>query len=229
MDEALLQSAEEGTCSLRFYRWSEPTLSLGYFQRRADRANHAASLPCRCVRRQSGGGAILHNLEWTYSFAAPALSAWAKKPAALYCAVHGALIETLAFFGIEAKLSASAIDDGGISNDDPFLCFQRRSEADVLLGDTKIAGSAQRRRRGAILQHGSLLLRGSPFAPELPGLFDLTDLQVDELALRDAWVQSLAKRLTLNPRRQNLEDTEIQRARRLQSDKYRSDPWNLRR
>jgi len=68
VDEALLDAAvEQGVAALRFYQWSEPTLSLGYFQRHADRDSHAASHDCTLVRRQSGGGAILHDRELTYS------------------------------------------------------------------------------------------------------------------------------------------------------------------
>src|SRR4051794_22517252 len=72
LDEALLIDAEtSGVASLRFYSWREPTLSLGYFQRHTDRAGHAASAGCLLVRRASGGGAILHDRELTYSIALP--------------------------------------------------------------------------------------------------------------------------------------------------------------
>ena len=73
VDEALLMDAvENGVATLRFYQWSEPTLSLGYFQRYADREQHTASRNCAVVRRQTGGGAILHDRELTYSLALPA-------------------------------------------------------------------------------------------------------------------------------------------------------------
>ncbi len=55
----------------------------------------------------------------------------------------------------------------------PFLCFLRRSPGDIVSGPWKLMGSAQRRDRGGLLQHGSLLLRGSPHAPELVGVWDL--------------------------------------------------------
>src|SRR5688500_20216584 len=81
VDEALLESAAlENRCTLRFYRWSEPTLSLGYFQRYEDRRQHAASLSCACVRRASGGGAILHDHELTYSLAVPPTHPLARSP-----------------------------------------------------------------------------------------------------------------------------------------------------
>ena len=71
-DELLLEQASDtGQASLRIYSWSEPTLSLGYFQSHADRQTHAPSRDCRLVRRRSGGGAILHEHEITYALAIP--------------------------------------------------------------------------------------------------------------------------------------------------------------
>src|SRR5689334_21696416 len=72
IDDALLESAAEaGVATLRLYQWSEPTLSLGYFQAAAERKTHQPSLTCALVRRASGGGAILHDRELTYSLALP--------------------------------------------------------------------------------------------------------------------------------------------------------------
>src|SRR5687767_13677741 len=71
VDEALLASAAAGVATLRFYTWSQPTLSLGYFQHAHQRDAHAASRSCPLVRRASGGGAILHDRELTYSLAVP--------------------------------------------------------------------------------------------------------------------------------------------------------------
>ncbi len=70
IDEVLAHSAaERGVNTLRFYSWDPPTLSLGYFQRATDRQTHISSSTCAWVRRTSGGGAILHDRELTYSFA----------------------------------------------------------------------------------------------------------------------------------------------------------------
>ena len=72
VDETLLEAAAaEGLCSLRFYQWAEPTLSLGYFQAYADRNQHEASRQSAVVRRASGGGAIMHDFDVTYSLAVP--------------------------------------------------------------------------------------------------------------------------------------------------------------
>src|SRR5687767_6703039 len=72
VDEALLESAaDSGEITLRFYEWSRATLSLGYFQSHAERSGHTASLACPMVRRSTGGGAIVHDQELTYSLVVP--------------------------------------------------------------------------------------------------------------------------------------------------------------
>ena len=73
VDEVLLDSAAlHKTATLRFDRWQTPTVSLGYFQHVADRAQHPASLACPLVRRLSGGRAIVHDHELTYCLTLPA-------------------------------------------------------------------------------------------------------------------------------------------------------------
>src|SRR6185436_2144246 len=96
VDEALLlDAAENGTASLRFYNWSEPTLSLGYFQRYSDREQHAASRECALVRRQTGGGAILQACEPNDKLVLPESHSFAKRSQQLYATVHQTIIETL--------------------------------------------------------------------------------------------------------------------------------------
>ena len=163
VDEVLLERA---VACLRFYRWSEPTLSLGYFQAYADRREHPPSLPCAAVRRLTGGGAILHDFELTYSIVLPGTHPLAAHRDELYRAVHGSLIEALGQLGIAARLCQPAHKIEAVR--EPFLCFQRRSPGDVLIGQTKICGSAQRRRYGAVLQHGSLIWQTSAAAPNCP-------------------------------------------------------------
>src|SRR5687768_10145995 len=102
VDEALLESAAAGVATLRFYQWSEPTLSLGYFQPYGDRQLHAPSRPAACVRRTTGGGAILHDRELTYSFATPATARFSASAEAYYAAFHETLIAVLAERQIEA-------------------------------------------------------------------------------------------------------------------------------
>jgi len=185
LDEALLESAvHRGRCTVRIYRWSQPTVSLGYFQRtdEIDPESSWADLPR--VRRLSGGGAILHHLEWTYSCTIPPGHPAIRTPGALYETAHRQIIDVLKEFGVEAALrgsvvrnsfrtSAGACEMNFARPPSAFMCFSRGDARDVVLHGHKIVGSAQRRRKGAVLQHGSILLQASPFAPELPGIVDL--------------------------------------------------------
>ena len=237
VDEALLEAAaDEGQCTLRFYRWEEPTLSLGYFQTYDDRWQHAPSSRSAVVRRASGGGAILHDIELTYSFAVPSRHPLATGRLDFYRAVHAALIEALAQWGIEAAMFAesqnrppspsTALPKGEGRN--AFLCFQRRSPGDVLVGDVKIAGSAQRRCRGAVLQHGSVLLACSAAAPELDGLLELAGKAITPPQLIEAWLTRLAEFVGTWHNGQ-LSDDEHRHAASLVATKYASSAWTDKR
>jgi lipoate-protein ligase A len=228
VDEAILTSAAEGGLpTLRFYAWEEPTLSLGYFQEYADREGHAASRPCSCVRRASGGGAILHDREMTYSFAVPPSSNWAKKHLTLYDAFHTALVEVLCARSFAASLCQPS--EGPRDHEQPFLCFERRASGDVLVGEFKIAGSAQRRYGGAVVQHGSILFDRSVCAPELPGLNDLDSGVLAQDELLNAWLPRLVEKLGLQFQPGALTDAEKRCAERLVAEKYGTDNWSRHR
>jgi lipoate-protein ligase A len=227
VDETLLETAAQThLATLRFYQWSEPTLSLGYFQAIAERQQHAASQTCAVVRRQTGGGAILHDRELTYSLALPCAHPLAGDATSLYEAVHDALILVLASNGLAARRLATA---GEVSAAPPFLCFERRSVGDVLIADVKICGSAQRRRRGAILQHGSLLLARSPFAPQLHGLDELGDNPIEPGELIDTWRRAIGQSLGLAFEAGQLSPGEIASCVRLEREKYAHVDWTARR
>lgn len=170
VDEVLLDTAAtDGQATFRWYRWSEPAVSLGYFQDPAEIQAIAELAGLPRVRRLSGGGAILHDREWTYSFAVPPHQPLFHHPEALYDLVHEAMISVLQQLGCSAEARGTTTKQ----LPEPLLCFSRRDAHDVVWQGAKILGSAQRRRRGAVLQHGSLLLRHSEFTPEHPGLSDL--------------------------------------------------------
>jgi lipoate-protein ligase A len=233
VDEVLAeQAAASGRWNLRLYAWDRPTLSLGYFQSHEQRAAHPASADCPLVRRLSGGGAILHDRELTYCLAASEQHPLAADAARLYRAVHGSLVEALAGLGIESRMNeegmnAAAPAVGRI--EEPFLCFQRRGVGDVLVQGHKVIGSAQRRRRGAILQHGSILLAASPSAPELPGILELTGQSVSAKSMRSAWLNLFKERLGVRLLCAELGPGEIASARRLEVEKFANPAWTLRR
>ncbi|MBM80201.1 MAG: lipoate--protein ligase [Planctomycetaceae bacterium] len=185
IDEALLTAAvENSTTTLRFYRWEEATVSLGYFQKTESASLDPLLAELPLVRRLSGGGAILHEHEWTYSLSVPSDHSLSKQAIQLYSRVHDCIIAALGNADISAAMRGD-VDLTKATNpaSEPFLCFGRGDERDIIVAGHKVLGSAQRRRRGAILQHGSLLLRRSKYALQFPGLEDLVEapFSVDEL------------------------------------------------
>ncbi len=236
VDEALLESAvNHGWWSVRVYQWAQPTVSLGYFQRFADRDPKLRDLPV--VRRLTGGGAILHHRELTYSCCLPAQHPLARQPNRIYEEVHRAVLDWLAEYGVCARFRGRPLP-----GQTGFLCFGRGDPNDLLLDGHKILGSAQRRRRGAVLQHGSLLLERSPHATAFPGLLDLraglrlrersenelAELiagRLCELAKSERSGEQVAVQLE---REATLTDRERQLTRRLCRERYGSSSWTAK-
>jgi lipoate-protein ligase A len=185
MDAALLElGAERDRSVLRIYEWSEPTVSVGYFQSaHATDENPFPQLPC--VRRLTGGGAILHDRELTYSCVVPPSHPVRQSPSDLYAIVHKAVIGLLYRCNVASQLRSEwapapvdsedpSLEPATVRAGEPFLCFLRANPNDIVhQSGIKITGSAQRRRRGVTLQHGSILLSASRVIPELPGISDL--------------------------------------------------------
>ncbi len=227
VDEVLWEWAgATGECCWRFYRWEEPTLSLGYSQSYEERERHPPSRRCSAVRRISGGGAILHDHELTYSLVVPANHHLARRSCCLCTKIHNSLVGALAEAGIVAGLCREPIPR---PKSQPFLCFERRSLGDVVVQGVKVAGSAQRRSRGAVLQHGSVLLARSPAAPELAGLVDVAGIAVRDEDLARIWLEKLAESLGLVWRHTPLSDGERAQAARLAESKFASARWTLHR
>ncbi len=197
LDEALLNSAVRcGVCTVRVYRWCEPTVSLGYFQKPGELDASSPLMALPQVQRLTGGGAILHHYEWTYSCAVPAGHPAIRVPGELYAAVHRRIIDALAMHGVTADLrsaTTSSTKPAASSPTSPFLCFFRGDPNDIVLNGRKIVGSAQRRRKGAVLQHGSILLRHSEFAPEIPGIADLAATFAPSASLGDQLIREISR------------------------------------
>jgi len=243
VDEALLAAATESEVPvLRFYQWQRPTLSLGYFQRYADRASHPPSLEADVVRRLSGGGAILHDRELTYSLILPRTHPLARDTQALYDKVHQAIVQLLDNFISQASVPWQLVLCETTSTRDrksePFLCFQRRSRGDVLLrsmepksnvAEYKIVGSAQRRRHGDVLQHGSILLAQSEAAPELLGFSHATGRESPTRLLTASLPLNFSEALHFNMEESRLPESIQVAAQKLLQRRYSSHDWTKRR
>jgi lipoate-protein ligase A len=157
-DEALLDEVAAGAPpALRLYRWSPPALSLGRFQPDDDvDADACARLGVEVVRRPTGGRGLLHGGDLTYAVAMPRPVGPEGGVDQVYRHLAAGLIAGLARLGVEA---AVARHDGPAGP----ICFAGQQGADLRVGDRKVCGSAQVRRAGAVLQHGSVLLERLPF------------------------------------------------------------------
>jgi lipoate-protein ligase A len=161
MDDAIAQAVGGGGASatLRFYAWSRPTLSVGCLQRLRDAADLEACRRLRVdvVRRPTGGRAVLHHREVTYSLSVPLEGVWRRLSVTDSFRLVGAgLVAGLGRLGVEARLESAT--GGRSERHGDGACFRVHHMPAILVGDRKLLGSAQRRWETVLLQHGSLLL-----------------------------------------------------------------------
>jgi lipoate-protein ligase A len=221
-DEALLCAALEGMATLRFYGWSQPTLSLGYFQSAQLRLADPVLAQLPFVRRQSGGDILVHHHELTYALAMP--PAW-RKYGPWLVRMHKLIAAALRSLGIAVSLFEPAVPAGF---EGP-LCFQHFAGGDGLLGSRKVVGSAQRQRRGAVLQHGAILLRQSPYTPSLPGIRELAGVEIDHGSLCSAIVANFVEALPVRISQGELTEVERDIVVHAIENKYRTPEWNHKR
>jgi lipoate-protein ligase A len=227
-DLTLLETAASGVASLRFYGWSTAMLSLGYFQPAALRLAEPQLARLTFVRRPTGGEALVHHHELTYALALPAGSPWQRRGESWLQRMHGIIRHALQQLG----MSVSACGCGDEMRLGPVLCFLHHTPCDLVLGRHKVVGSAQRKSRGALLQHGAILLAQSPYTPSLPGLCELAGFD-DLPASRDRLVRTLLNEFSretgwmLAPAQWT--DQESQRAAELAVERFSSPLWNEKR
>lgn len=225
-DELLAEGLPPGGIAMRFYGWSEPSLSLGAFQRFDERDDVPGLSSLPVVRRPSGGGAILHGTDLTYAIAVCRSHPWGETTQRLYDAVHGAAVELLRGLSLAPRL----VEEGGpppVAGREPYLCFDRRSPGDVVVGDDKVLGSAQRRHRAAVVQHGSLLLRGGGRGG---GIEDFLGRGVDLPGFCHAWVAGIASAAGADPRPDMRPAGDaLGEAWLAAVGRYRDDGWTSRR
>jgi len=218
-DEALLACRSIPT--LRFYRWATPTLSLGYFQPAHDLPlEDVRARGCDIVRRSTGGKAILHEAELTYSLCAPEVDALAGGPAAAMTAIHEALGAELAR---QAGAEVPMRQESSLHSDmqGSAWCFEDSSPLDLTLGARKLLGSAARRKQGWILFHGSLVLEKPIENPEIAALGFEPD--------RDALAAALGAALGYDFVADAWSEGELTQADEIAAAKYSCDDFTYRR
>ncbi|MBI2355411.1 MAG: lipoate--protein ligase family protein [Deltaproteobacteria bacterium] len=163
IDEALLRSFDPATSLpvLRIYGWEPAALSLGRFQKGAEVLDlercRAEALPV--VRRITGGGAIYHADELTYSIVcAPSQIPPASSIKDSFRVLTGFLLAFYRGLGLRAAYAVDALPSGTRLGERTPFCFAGKESFDILVGGGKIGGNAQRRQKGTIFQHGSIPL-----------------------------------------------------------------------
>lgn len=225
-DETLLHAASRGQACLRFYGWSQATLSLGYSQ--ACRSRPLPDLPW--VRRPTGGATLVHHFELTYALALPAhlvgsARGWMRK-------MHDVTVQALCSIA-ERKTVTDRIKPwtqlGHSSPTASTLCFQQHAVGDLMCGTHKIMGSSQRKQRQCLLQHGALLLAASPLTPQLPGLRELIGIEpaVDKLAV--AILHAFQETTGWDAEEADWSPEECDAIALLEEQKYRQSAWNEKR
>ena len=229
-DEAVLRVADSdtgATPTLRVYGWSEPTVSIGYLQKAAP------FIPCGLpvVRRITGGRAVLHDIELTYSIVASCGDApFAGGITAAYSFISGCIIEALKEAGVEARFARGGARPGGKD-----ACFHTHSRYEVLVDGRKIVGSSQRRFKNSFLQHGSILLRtdkrmnslvfGDGVAERMASLSEFSS--IGEAAFRDSFIRAMSRGLKARFTVSALGQEEAALREVLIRTRYGTDEWNL--
>lgn len=170
LDEAMMQIAAESKIwvpSLRLYSWSPPAVSIGYFQSLQEEIDLDACKKhsVEVVRRLTGGGAVFHDSELTYSFITKEFPKGIHDSYHLIC---GAIIEGLKTIGIEGQ----------------FIPIN-----DLIVGGKKFSGNAQTRKKGVLLQHGTILLK-----VDVDKMFEL--LKVPNEKLKGKLISDVKQRVT---------------------------------
>jgi lipoate-protein ligase A len=226
-DQALLESAAQGVATFRFYAWTEPTLSLGYFQPESARHIHEQLAGLPYVRRPTGGQILVHHHEVTYALALPSGHPWrpdAEKASTWLGRMHLAIADALRSLGVQTEVATGSLGGRGAA-----LCFLQPVAGDILIGAHKIVGSAQRRRRGALLQHGAVLMAASAHAPMLPGIQELTGLCFSEQDVCKAISRQFSRHFSCRLLPGDWSPCERNRIALLARTQYTQPAWNLKR
>jgi lipoate-protein ligase A len=223
-DEVLLESAAAGIASLRFYGWSEATLTLGYFQSEKVRHTEKSLAQLPYVRRPTGGASLVHQYEVTYALALPAGRPWQTGEPWLQ-QMHAIIAAALSELQVAVRMPTTdeSVALTGV------LCFKHVTAGDLLITSAKIVGSAQRRQRGTLLQHGAILLACSPHTPQLPGIRELSNRILLPAEVVTAVTKEVCGRVGWNLFAEDWTTTERRHIDELVARKYTRESWNCKR
>lgn len=252
IDEALLEwhSEEKIPPTIRFYGWKNPTLTVGHFQNVEKTIDFEGIKKHRCefVRRLTGGSAVLHDDELTYSIVVreshPKIPQSVNK--AYYVLAQG-LLEGYRLLGIDADF---AIPERELFKERSAVCFEVPAIYEMVVDGKKVSGNAQTRKLGVLLQHGSIPLsfdadmlfdlfkfssekfrerKRKAFVQKAISINDITETKHTYDSVKEAFLAGFEKSLNIRTETMELTDEQWKYIHYLADTKYRTDSWNLKR
>ncbi|HCX8972795.1 lipoate--protein ligase family protein [Staphylococcus aureus] len=256
MDEALLNFVSRGEIDpvIRFYTWNPATLSIGYFQRLQKEIDidKVKEKGFGLVRRQTGGRGVLHDKELTYSVIVP--ESHPNMPSTVteaYRVISQGLLEGFKNLGFNTYFAVPKTPEERQKLKRPrsSVCFDAPSWYELVVEGRKIAGSAQTRQKGVILQHGSILQdididelfdmfiyknerlklkMKEAFVEKAVAINDISDKHITISQMEEAFEKGFKKGLNIELKPLELTEAQLAEVEEL-TEKYRSDEWMFRK
>lgn len=257
LDEALLEWHSEGKIppTIRFYGWNPATLSIGYFQKIEKEIDLEAvrEYELGFVRRPTGGRGVLHEHELTYSVIVK--EEHPRMPQSVteaYRVISEGILQGFRNLGLDAYFAVpkTEADRENLKNPRSSVCFDAPSWYELVVEGRKVAGSAQTRQKGVILQHGSILLdldeeklfslfkypndrvrerMQRQFKTKAVAINEISKMPVTIDEAKRAFKQGFESGLNVQLESYQLTDAQQQYVQWLAREKYERDEWNFRR
>lgn len=256
LDEALLDLHSRGEIGpvLRFYEWEPATLSIGYFQRieKDIDMEKVKELGLGFVRRPTGGRGVLHEHELTYSvIVSEDYEGMPETVTEAYRVISGGLLQGFRNLGLQAEFSIPDQDvTEQLRSPKSGVCFDAPSWYELVVEGKKVAGSAQTRQKGVILQHGAILMSldvdklTSIFTYSSPELKErvrrtlpdraiaidrLTDRDISVDECKQAFSKGFEESLDISLEPLELTAAQLALVHQIEKEKYANDDWNFKK
>ncbi|WP_078545797.1 lipoate--protein ligase family protein [Litchfieldia alkalitelluris] len=257
LDEALLEWHSKGVIppTIRFYGWNPATLSIGYFQKVEKEIDLEAvkRYGLGFVRRPTGGRGVLHDKELTYSvIVSEDHPEMPQTVTEAYRVISEGILEGFKKLGLDAYFAVPKTDEEreGLKNPRSAVCFDAPSWYELVVEGRKVAGSAQTRQKGVILQHGSILLdidedklfdlfkypndrvrerMQRNFKNKAVAINALRETPVTIAEAKDAFIYGFEKGLNIQLEPYELTEQEMDYVNTIIKTRYANDEWNFRR
>ncbi|MBY0145651.1 biotin/lipoate A/B protein ligase family protein [Neobacillus niacini] len=257
LDEALLEWHSEGKIPpvIRFYGWEPAALSIGYFQKVEKEIDLEAvkAQGLGFVRRPTGGRGVLHEHELTYSvIVSEEHPEMPKTVTEAYRVISEGILKGFHQLGLEAYFAVPKTDEERSALKDPrsAVCFDAPSWYELVVEGRKVAGSAQTRQKGVILQHGAILLdldedklfslfkypnervkerMKSAFKNKAVAINEISPRKITLEEAKEAFYKGFAVGLNIELESYQLTEEELAYVNKIAKERYESDEWNFKR